>query len=112
MNSEIRGKNGPGVSSGVRHSGPAWGPLVEASDGVLKPVVARYQGKVSRIYFRADATLAMPEVYQFLPELLVTIHTSRQSYRSCHTIRRGHRPGTKVEPGQGLGSFKARPAGG
>jgi hypothetical protein len=28
--------------------------------------VARYQGKVSRIYFRADAAFAMPEVYQFL----------------------------------------------
>jgi hypothetical protein len=25
-------------------------------DGVLKPVVTRYQGKVSRIFFRADAT--------------------------------------------------------
>jgi hypothetical protein len=33
---------------------------------VLKPVVARYQGKVSRIYFRADAAFAMPEVYEFL----------------------------------------------
>jgi hypothetical protein len=28
--------------------------------------VARYQGKVSRIYFRADAAFAMPEVYEFL----------------------------------------------
>jgi hypothetical protein len=35
-------------------------------DGVLKPIVARYQGKVSRIYFRADAVFAMPEVYEFL----------------------------------------------
>ena len=33
---------------------------------MLKPVVARYQGKVSRIYFRADAAFAMPEVYEFL----------------------------------------------
>ena len=33
---------------------------------VLKPVVARYQGEVSRIYFRADAGLANPEVYEFL----------------------------------------------
>ena len=31
------------------HSADGW-------DGVLKPVVARYRGKVSRIYFRADAT--------------------------------------------------------
>jgi DDE family transposase len=29
-------------------------------DGVLKPVVARYQGKVSRIFFRADAAFANP----------------------------------------------------
>ena len=35
-------------------------------DGVLKPVVTRYQGKVSRIYFRANAAFAMPEVYEFL----------------------------------------------
>jgi Transposase DDE domain group 1 len=37
---------------------------VHSADGwnrVLKPVVARYQGKVSRIYFRADAAFAMPE---------------------------------------------------
>jgi len=32
-------------------------------DGVLKPVAAR---KVSRIFFRADAAFAMPEVYEFL----------------------------------------------
>ena len=36
------------------HSADGW-------EGVLKPVVARYQGKVSRIYFRADAAFAMPE---------------------------------------------------
>ena len=35
-------------------------------DGVLKPVVARSQGKLSRIYFRAAAAFAMPEVYEFL----------------------------------------------
>jgi hypothetical protein len=35
-------------------------------DGVLKPVVARYGGKVSRIYFRADAGFANPEVYEYL----------------------------------------------
>ena len=33
---------------------------------MLKPVVARYQGKVSRIYFRADAGFANPEVYEYL----------------------------------------------
>ena len=35
-------------------------------DDVLKPVVACYQRKVSRIYLRADAAFAMPEVYKFL----------------------------------------------
>ena len=41
------------------HSADGW-------EGVLKPVVKRYQGKVSRIYFRADAAFAMPGVYEFL----------------------------------------------
>jgi hypothetical protein len=34
-------------------------------DRELKPVIARYQGKVSRIYFRADAGFE-PAVYEFL----------------------------------------------
>jgi Transposase DDE domain group 1 len=41
---------------------------VHSADGwkeVLYPVVARYRGKVSRIYFRADAGFANPEVYEF-----------------------------------------------
>ena len=33
---------------------------------MLDPVVARYRGKVSRIYFRADAAFAMPGVYEYL----------------------------------------------
>ena len=33
---------------------------------MLKPVLAPYRGKVSRIYFRADAGFATPEVYQYL----------------------------------------------
>src|SRR5271170_7023899 len=41
------------------HSADGW-------EGVLKPVVARYQGTVSRIYFRADAGFANPEVYEYL----------------------------------------------
>ena len=41
------------------HSADQW-------EGALKPVVARYQGKVSRIYFRADAGFANPEVYEYL----------------------------------------------
>jgi hypothetical protein len=41
------------------HSAGGW-------DCVLKPVVARYRGKVSRIYFRADAGFANPDIYEFL----------------------------------------------
>ena len=43
---------------GNAHSADVW-------EGVLKPVVARYRGKVSRIYFRADAGFANPEVYEY-----------------------------------------------
>jgi len=35
-------------------------------EGVIRPVVPRYQGKVSRLYFRADAGLESPEVYKLL----------------------------------------------
>ena len=41
------------------HSAEGWGD-------VLKPVVVRYQGKVLRIYFRADAAFATPGVYEYL----------------------------------------------
>ena len=41
------------------HSADGW-------EAVLKPVVARYQGKVSRISFRADAGFANPGVYEYL----------------------------------------------
>src|SRR5262249_27709920 len=40
------------LGAGNVHSADGW-------DDVLKPVVARYQGKVSRIYFRADAAFAI-----------------------------------------------------
>jgi hypothetical protein len=43
------------------HSADSW-------EGVLKPVVERYRGKVSRIYFRADAGFANPDVYDFLED--------------------------------------------
>ena len=36
------------LRAGNVHSADGW-------DDVLKPVVARYQGKVSRVYFRAGA---------------------------------------------------------
>lgn len=42
---------------------------VHSADGwqdVLKPVVARDRGKISRIYFRADAGFANPDVYEYL----------------------------------------------
>ena len=41
------------------HSADGW-------ENVLKPVVARYRGKVSRLYFRADAGFANPDVYDYL----------------------------------------------
>jgi hypothetical protein len=42
---------------------------VHSADGwkdVLEPVVTRYRDKVSRLYFRADAGFANPEVYEYL----------------------------------------------
>jgi Transposase DDE domain group 1 len=41
------------------HSADGW-------DSVLTPVVERYRGQVSRIYFRADAGFANPDIYEFL----------------------------------------------
>ena len=41
------------------HSADGW-------EGALKPVIVRYQGKILRIYFRADAAFAMPGVYECL----------------------------------------------
>jgi hypothetical protein len=42
---------------------------VHSADGwkdVLEPLVTRYRDKVSRLYFRADAAFANPDVYEFL----------------------------------------------
>jgi hypothetical protein len=47
------------LRAGNVHSADGW-------EGVLKPVVARYRGEVSRLYFRADAGFANPEVYGYL----------------------------------------------
>ena len=47
------------LRAGDVHSADGW-------EGELKPVVARYRGKVSRIYFRADAGFANPDVYGYL----------------------------------------------
>jgi hypothetical protein len=41
------------------HNADSW-------EGVLKPVVARYKGRVSRIYFRGDAGFASPDIYDYL----------------------------------------------
>ena len=41
------------------HSADGW-------ESVLNPIIVRYQGKVLRIYFRADAAFAMPGVYECL----------------------------------------------
>jgi hypothetical protein len=60
------------------HSAEGWGD-------VLKPVVVRYQGKVLRIYFRADAAFAMPGVYEYLEaeriKYVVPVGSSRN--REC-----------------------------
>jgi hypothetical protein len=41
------------------HSADGW-------RGVLEPVVSRYRGKGTRLYFRGDAAFANPEIYEFL----------------------------------------------
>jgi hypothetical protein len=41
------------------HSADGW-------EGVLKPVILRYKGRVSRLYFRGDAGFANPEIYDYL----------------------------------------------
>jgi hypothetical protein len=41
------------------HSADEW-------ERTLRPVIARYSEKAARLYFRADAAFAMPEVYEFL----------------------------------------------
>jgi len=41
------------------HSAVEW-------ERILRPVIARYQGKIPRLYFRTNAAFAMPEVCEFL----------------------------------------------
>jgi hypothetical protein len=41
------------------HSADGW-------RGVLGPVVSRYRGKRTRLYFRGDAAFANPDIYEFL----------------------------------------------
>ena len=42
---------------GKLHSADGW-------ENALKPVVSRFRGKVARVYFRADAGFANPEVHE------------------------------------------------
>jgi hypothetical protein len=48
-----------GLRPGHVHSAEGWRELLE-------PVVARYQDRARRRYFRADAAFASPEVYEYL----------------------------------------------
>jgi hypothetical protein len=47
---------------------------------VLKPVVARYQDKVSRIYFRADAGFANPSPVKAVRATSTTPSASRPGF--------------------------------
>ena len=61
---------------------------VHSADGwqdVLDPVVARYRGKVSRIYFRADAAFAMPGVYEYLEDKRISMRSGSPPTGSCRS---------------------------
>jgi hypothetical protein len=58
------------------HSADGW-------ENVLKPVVARYRGKVSRVYFRADAGFANPDVSK------PSASSMRSVYRRTASCKRG-----------------------
>ena len=60
------------------HSADGW-------ENVLKPVVARYRGKVSRIYFRADAGFANPEVYEYLEPSASNMRSGFPPTASCRS---------------------------
>src|SRR5262245_53992702 len=107
------------LRAGNVHSADGW-------DDVLKPVVARYQGKVSRIYFRADAAFAMPEVYEFLEAERIKyairlpanqVLQSRIGYllarpvgRPPHHVRRFH-ANFSYQPGPSRGGLSPRSSG-
>jgi hypothetical protein len=58
------------------HSSVGW-------EGVLKPVIERYKGKLSRIYFRADAGFANPQVYEFLETERINMRSGCCRTASC-----------------------------
>jgi|ERR1700751_1415285 Transposase DDE domain group 1 len=55
----VRRSGALALRAGNVHSADGW-------EDVLKPVVIRYKGKVSRLYFRADAAFANPDLYEYL----------------------------------------------
>jgi hypothetical protein len=60
---------------GNMHSAEGW-------RAVLEPVIARYRGRVKRLYFRGDAAFANPEVYAGRPPQEVRRYYSSFSYRA------------------------------
>jgi hypothetical protein len=69
------------------HSTQGWGD-------VLKPAVVRYQGKVLRIYFRADAAFAMPGSTSIskpsgssMPSVFQPIRSSRTGSATCSSAQ-------------------------
>ena len=65
------------------HSADGW-------EGVLKPVVARYKGKVSRIYFRADAYISAPTPASPIPKFASALKPRGSNTRSASQDRIGH----------------------
>ena len=106
------------LRAGNVHSADGW-------DDVLKPVVAHYPGKVSRIYFRAYAAFAMPEVYEFLEAERIkcqpgsaeqAICLTRPVGRPPHHVRRFHanfsyQAGTWTKPPRRLHRDEHEPPG-
>jgi hypothetical protein len=75
------------LRAGNVHSADGW-------ESVLRPVVARYRGKVSRIYFRADAGFANPKVYEYLESERQGDHQDRHGQpRLQHEEARLAKPG-------------------
>src|SRR3954466_9711103 len=75
---------------------------VHSADGwvsVLKPVIVRYQGKVLRIYFRADAAFAMPGVYECLEaeRIKYAIRLPANHVLQKAVLRQFHLPGGKLD---------------
>ena len=61
------------------HSADGW-------EGVLKPVVARYKGKVSRIYFRADAYISAPTPASPIPKFASALKPRGSNTRSASPL--------------------------